>query len=100
MIHIPPQLFALGRLMITRRAQAVLDEGNESAWTFLFTHGSGSWVSEDCREQFEEAAENDEEIISFHATRNGADIAVRTNEGHTQTVVMLGEEVEWRLARP
>ena len=36
---------------------------------------------------------NDEEIISFHVAANGADIAVRTNEGHTESVVMLGEEV-------
>ena len=100
MIHIPPQRFQLGKLLITPACQKLLASTKESAWTFLFAHGSGSWVSQDCREQFEEAVENDEEIVSFHTARNGTDLAVRTSRGHTESVVMLGEEVEWRLARP
>lgn len=100
MIHIPPQRFQLGKLLITPQCQKLLASTRESAWTLLFAHGSGTWVSEECRAQFEEAVENEEEIVSFHTAANGADIAVRTNEGHTESVVMLAEEVEWRLARP
>ena len=100
MIHIPPQRFQLRKLRLTPQCQKLLASAREFAWTFLFAHGSGSWVAPDCREQFEEAIENDEEIVSFHTAANGADIAVRTNEGHTESVVMLGEEVKWRLARP
>ncbi len=100
MIHIPPQIFPLGKLLVTPRAQAALTSTKESAWTFLFAHGSGSWVAEECREQFEGAVANAEEIVSFHTARNGTDIAVVTKNGHDETVVMLGEEVEWRLTQP
>src|SRR5437867_2757307 len=99
-IHIPLQLFPLGRLLVTPRAQAILSSTKESPWTYLFAHGSGSWIAEDCREQFEEAIANGEEIVSFHTVRNGTDIAVVTKNGHEETVVMLGEEVGWRLTHP
>lgn len=96
MIHIPPQAFALGQLLITPRAQAVVRKAGVSEWTLLFAHGSGIWVPDEDREQFEQAVANEEEIVSHHVLANGARIAVRTNDGHIETVVMLAEEVEWR----
>lgn len=90
MIRIPPQVFALGRLRITPRCQHL---AGVSAWNILFAHGSGAWVAEEDREQFERAVENDREIVSFHVAANGARLAVRTNEGHTETVIMLEEEL-------
>jgi hypothetical protein len=64
-----------------------------SAWTLLFAHGSGAWVPQEDRERFDQAVENDEEIVSHHLLTNGARIAVRTNEGHTETTIMLPEEL-------
>jgi hypothetical protein len=90
MIHIPPQVFPLGRLLITPRARAV---AGVAAWSILFAHGSGRWVTEEDREQFDQAVENEEEIVSHHDLSNGARIAVRTVEGHTETIIMLEEEL-------
>ena len=92
MIHIEPQLFALGRLLITPRCKQLLKLAGVSAWTLLFAHGSGGWVTEQDREQFDHAIENEHEIVSHHILANGARIAVRTIEGHTETVIMLEEE--------
>ena len=94
MIHIPPQAFALGRLLITPRAQGILKMAGVSAWSLLFAHGSGNWVAEEDRQQFDHAVENEFEIVSVHALSNGARIAVRTNDGHTETVVMVEEELQ------
>lgn len=93
MIHIPPQRFPLGRLRITPAGKSMLAECKDSAWTLLFHHGSGSWVSEEGREQFERAVENGGEIVSFHVLANGARIAVRTSKGHSETVISLAEEL-------
>ena len=93
MIRIEPQAFALGRLLLTSRAQAVLKMAGVSAWTLLFAHGSGSWVTEQDREQFDQAVEDGDEIVSHHGLANGARIAVRTVEGHTETIIMLEEEL-------
>jgi hypothetical protein len=83
----------LGRLLVTPAARRVLDESKESAWRYLFAHGSASWVTEEDRDQFEQAVKNDHEIVSFHILANGARIAVRTNQGHTETVIMLEDEL-------
>ena len=93
MIHIPPQLFALGGLLITPRAQAILRMAGVSEWTLLFAHGAGSTVPKEDREQFDHAVEEEREIVSYHVIANGARIAVRTNGGHAETVVMLAEEI-------
>lgn len=93
MIEIPPQLFALGRLLQTPKASAHLKLAGVSAWTLLFAHGSGSWVTAQEREQFDHAVENEDEIVSHHVLATEARIAVRTIEGHFETVVMLEEEL-------
>ena len=93
MIDIPPQAFALGRLLQTPKASAVLKLAGISPWNLLFAHGSGEWVTEQGREQFDHAVENEWEIVSRHVLANGAKIAVRTNHGHTETVVMLADEL-------
>jgi hypothetical protein len=64
-----------------------------SAWTLLFAHGSACWVTDEDREQFDQAVENDDEIVSYHVLVNGARITVRTVEGHAETVIMLEEEL-------
>jgi hypothetical protein len=93
MIRIPPQAFSLGRLLITPRAQVVLKLAGVTAWEILFAHGSASWVTDEAREQFEKAVESDDEIVSFHVLANGAKIAVRTVEGHTETIISQPEEL-------
>jgi hypothetical protein len=91
-IEIPPQAFPLGRLRITPRAQAALKQAGVSAWTLLFAHGSGAWVAEEDKEHFQQAVEHDLEIVSIHVAANGARLAVRTSEGHRETVIMMEEE--------
>jgi hypothetical protein len=93
LIEIPPLMFQLGRLRQTPRVSSVLKQTGVSAWTLLFAHGSGRWVAEEDREQFDHAVENNFEIVSHHFLANGARIAVRTVEGHTETVVMLAVEM-------
>jgi len=93
LIEITPQVFPLGRLLITPRAQGILKMAGVSAWSLLFAHGSGNWVSDEDRQQFDHAVENDFEIVSRHVLSNGTKIAVRTVEGHTETVVMLTDEL-------
>ncbi len=86
MIHIPMQAFPLGMLVITRRAQAVLDQAKESAWTFLFRHGAAEWEPGDERFQ---ALEEDRPIVSVFTTATGRQIVVRTDADRGRTTIML-----------
>ena len=70
-----------------------LSTTKESAWTFLFRHGSLCWLSEEDGHQVKETVARDAAIVSFHVAANGARIAVRTNDGHSQTIIMLAEEI-------
>ena len=93
MIQILPQAFPLGRLRISPRCRQVFDMAGESEWRYLFLHGSATWVADEDRNQFDHAVENDDEIVSYHVLANGARIAVRTVEGHTETTIMLADEL-------
>jgi hypothetical protein len=87
MIHIPPQRFPLGALRITRDAQAVLDLTGESAWTYLFRHGSR-------REDSEEEEESNGPVVSTFTTANGWQIILLTTADRSQTTIMLPEEFQ------
>ena len=90
MIEIPSQMFVLGRLRQTPRASSVLKMAGVSAWTLLFAHGSGTWVPDEDRQQFDQAVavysvpgeefvpelENSIDlIVSINALDHGYDIA-------------------------
>jgi hypothetical protein len=87
MIHIPPQRFPLGRLRITRKAQAVLDLTKESAWAYLFRHGARP-------EDAEEEEVSDGPVVSTFTTVSRRQIVVRTEADRSQTLIMLPEEYE------
>lgn len=90
MIHIPPRLFPLGRVLVSPAARAVLDASNESPWTYLLRHGSSLWLADAL--QAEEPGEHDGEVATYHITANGTSIAVSTNQAHSQTLLTLAEE--------
>jgi len=71
----------------------MLKQAGVSEWTLLFAHGSGSWVPEEDREQFDQALANEEEIVSFQDLPSGQRVAVRTAHGHAETIIMLPEEL-------
>jgi hypothetical protein len=86
MIRILPQRFPLGKLRITRRAQALLDLTGESAWPYLFRHGA--------RPEGAEEEESDGPVVSTFTTASGRQIVVRTTADRSQTLILLPEECQ------
>lgn len=87
MIQIPPQRFPLGKLRITPKAQALLDLTGESAWAYLFRHGSRP-------EDTEEEEESDGPVVSTFTTVSGQQIVLFTAADRSQTTIMLPEECQ------
>lgn len=88
----PVTKFALGRLLITPGAQAVLS--SSEVWTALARHAAGDWgdLSDEDRAENEFSLERRLRLLSAYRSNAGVKFWIITEADRSVTTVLLPEE--------